>query len=168
MRKRFRRKQGNGVFRNRIYSQSLRKTELQFVRWIEPRGAEPAALHPFRTVVTTRLCPRGRRTNTGMGFPDIREKSLVVSIIYICRFSGGSSRRILCRAEKGTAGSFTDFQYPLFRVGRSVCGHLAAAVLPDLSPGKNHGSMFFPSASSSSAFKYSSILLPSTFLYSEK
>ena len=126
MRKRFRRKQGNGVFRNRIYSQSLRKTELQFVRWIEPRGAEPATLHPFRTVVTTRLCPRGRRTNTGMGFPDIREKSFVVSIIYICRFSGGSSRMILCRAEKGTAGSFTDFQYPLFRVGRSVCGHLAA------------------------------------------
>ena len=132
MRKRFQRKQGNGVFRNRIYSQSLRKTELQFVRWIEPRGAEPAALHPFRTVVTTRLCPRGRRTNTGMGFPDIREKSLVVSIIYICRFSGGSSRRILCRAEKGTAGSFTDFQYPLFRVGRSVCGHLEMCIRDSL------------------------------------
>lgn len=125
MRKRFRRKQGNGVFRNRIYSQSLRKTELQFVRWIEPRGAEPATLHPFRTVVTTRLCPRGRRTNTGMGFPDIREKSLVVSIIYICRFSGGSSRRILCRAEKGRLAVLL-ISISSFRVGRSVCGHLAA------------------------------------------
>ena len=88
--------------------------------------AEAAALHPFRAVVTIRLCPMGRRTNTGMGFPDIREKSLVVSIIYIRRFFGGSSRGILCRAEKGTAGSFTDFQYPLFRVGRSVCRRLAA------------------------------------------